>query len=179
MQEYPLTFPDQTAGIYALKNTKTGQMYLGETSNLATRYAEWRSAARGITVARSTPMRSLLERTDIEDWRFLVIRNMPGSNTLERRVVEKAAIRKLKDKIGELLTNTRDLPADALEPKEGCPPKSVLTFEGNTISYRQGAELLGCSIETFTKRLLKWRRKGKTQVSVEELQGIKSGRPSK
>lgn len=178
--QFPLTFPASVAGIYALKNLKTSQIYIGETSCLVQRYAEWRAAVRGTTPARSSNMREVLGKTNKEDWVFIVLAELPNSSPQERKKSEQAAIRKMKDKIGPLLTNTMHV---EIEPSDGAnntaKAATRLTYEGKPLTYAKAAEILGVRTHTLSKRLAKWRSKGHYSVRVEDLAEIGRGRPSK
>ena len=59
--------------------------------------------------------------------------------------------------------------------EKSSKPGTTLLYGGNPITYREGAELLGCNLDTLKGRLAKLRGAGKREVSVEEINaaGIK------
>lgn len=177
MIEYPLNYPSNTPGIYMLKNTKTGRVYIGETSVLASRMVEWRGAARGTVPCKSEVMRKEFSESDVDDWVFIVLREIPNHTAKERKELELQIIKGIQAKYPGRLLNIYSGPRER-NGAGGNARLSEVTIEGNPVTYREAAEYLKCTSETLKKRLARYRAIGEYSVAVEKLAEIKRGRPS-
>lgn len=174
MLEYPLDFPRDCAGVYALKNKITKQLYVGETIHLVSRYAEWRSAVRGTIPAKSIRLREIFGGTDIRDWVFVVIRELPGATKRELLDAEAEVIRWCVEKHGDLVLNTVLDPETrerqrAAGKKEGNVRLSKVTHNGQELTHREIADILGVRIASISNRLAKRRARGVFEMTLEEL----------
>lgn len=167
MTEYPLITPPNCAGVYALKNKQTGQLYVGETLQLAYRYGEWRMAFRGTAPARSARMRSVFGETSGSDWSFVVLAKMPGATKAELRAAEQKAIDRIMERDPTRVLNAYG--KQKQERREGDTRLTRITYQGRELTYREASEILGITRIAIKTKVAKLRAKGVNDVTIEQL----------
>jgi hypothetical protein len=188
MKEFPLEYPPSGAGIYQIRNIHTDQRYIGYSIDLLRRYAEWRSAAKGSLGNGGSGVNAILTGTQPEDWVFAVMRTMPGATVQDLLAAEYAEILAAKAQYGELVVNKQLMPPiSAIQQIERGKQENIkgvantagttLTYQGNTVTYSDACSLLGCTRDTLTKRLAKYRQKGVYELTVEFLLARGVGNP--
>jgi hypothetical protein len=146
MQTFSFANPPRVPGIYMLRHKPTGSVYIGKSTSLLHRWYTWRHAIthdKGISLR----FRPISGEDALADWEFVVVVSGDG---LDLEALEHQAVAKVLK----------------------AAPQTVVTFEGNPVTYRQAAEVLDCSGKSLAKRLLRYRGRGVTTVSVEELKAL-------
>jgi hypothetical protein len=166
---YPLAGPPKNAGLYLVKNKKTGQTYAGQTVDLARRYLEWRSKVVTRLRLPNHAVDDAFKSSDRDDWEFIVVAECPAS---ELKTKEEKLVAKLVEKLGPLCLNVPD--AGVRKPKSspqiGCVPLSqVLDEHGAVMTYAQVAERLGVDIKSVAKRLARLRKVGRFKSNIRDL----------
>jgi hypothetical protein len=188
MKEFPLEYPPSGAGVYQIRNIHTNQRYIGYSIDLLRRYAEWRSAAKGSLGNGGSGVNAILANTKPEDWAFGVLRSMPGATVQDLLAAEYAEILAAKAQYGELVINKQLMPPiSAIQQIERGKQENIkgvantagttLTYQGNTVTYSDACALIGCTRDTLTKRLAKYRQKGVYTLTVEFLLARGVGNP--
>jgi len=127
MREYPFSdTPPNVPGIYALKARTTGQIYIGQTQSLRSRYAAWRSTLMRGSFIVTKAMRRAAEAVPYTDWVFIVLAERPGASASELDAVEEAAIRSMVAKLANRSTPDLLLNVEGVLLKYKPPPKGVL-----------------------------------------------------
>lgn len=170
MNEYTLIAPPNCAGVYALRNKTTKQLYIGSTVNLTQRLGEWRLTARNRRMARSDRLNTIFGETPAADWVFIVLAEMPNAATDDLRAAEQRAIDRAVEKSGDLVLNTQlGEPKKSIAKKDGDTRLTRITYQGRELTYREAAEILGVTRVAVKTRLAKLRAKGTNEVSIEQL----------
>lgn len=184
MKAFPLDYPNNVPGIYALRNKSTRRLYVGQTIDLMRRYSEWRAIARGSLGGATAAIRADLTSGNITDWEYLVIEEMPGATRPQLLIAEEKIIFSCRQKYGDSVINADAVPAPSgravkAANQKGAANKALtkVTYQGNEISYAQARELLGSTTKGFQKRLAGYRERGITEVSVELLIERGTGQP--
>jgi len=149
---------------------------LGETANLQGRFHSWRPAITGSAPAKSKTLRETLPQTDLADWEFSVVEEMPDATKGERLAKERQYIERMIANAGVKYTvlNTEKISA-SVEPPSKAVRATEITYNGDTVTYREAADLLGVELDSLAMRLAKYRKKGFTKVTVEILRTIGPG----
>jgi hypothetical protein len=168
MRSFSFANPPKLPGIYALRHTPSGHLYFGQATNLLRRFQEWKSSLINRTGIKAAKLLSFVESTSYADWEFLVVTSGTGLNLGE---LENKAIAALQARAPDKLLNSITPPTEKLL-KVGSLPKSIITYEGNQISYAAAVEHLGCATTTLTKRLARFRKQGVSTVTLEELKAL-------
>lgn len=151
--------PKNCAGIYALSNSSTGEIYIGSTENLYRRLVSWRTILEhGIAAPR---VQKAFDTTFGRGWVFVVIEEMPGASTSKLRELEDRLVETYRS--NSLVLNEKPVAV-------GRPAKTeIVTNEGRKLTYREAAAMLGCIESTLRNRMAVYREKGQTVVSIETL----------
>ena len=165
---YPLAGPPPRAGLYLVKNKKTGQTYAGQTVDLGRRYNEWRSALN-TGVLRNRAVEDAIRSSDPADWEFIVVIEC-GPDELKRG--EEQLIARLVAKLGPLCLNVPD--AGVRKPRPASDVgfvalSEVLDESGLPMSYAQVAARLGITLDSVAKRLARLRKMGRFKFSIRDL----------
>lgn len=95
----------ETAGVYMIQNTASGDVYIGMARNLRRRYDNWhRAMRRPKTITRH--MRAAIAKAPREAWRFAVVADGAGLDDASLFALELAAIKSALAK-GTTLMNVR------------------------------------------------------------------------
>ena len=180
MKTFPLDSPQNIPGVYALRNLTVKRLYVGQTTDLLRRVTEWRAVARGGSGSGFALVRDELQGTPIADWEFLVVKEMPGATSVELRKAEAEITEYLRGKFEGAVANAELPPPEVAPNAKGMMSiaRSTVTYQGKPISYSEARVLLNTQkAKTLHKRLAKYRAKGVTTVSVEQLltSGVGSG----
>lgn len=170
MTTYPFASPPPSPGVYLIRNTQTGQVYIGQSMDLRRRFNEWRSVFLSRLGVKSFRLLGAVTDAAPENWEFTVLTVMPGASKEELSKLEDRAIQRVFDKAPDKALNTLagGTVAKPLNPT-GAGPLSVLTHGGKQVGYEYARRLLGCSPKQLQKRLRRHREKGHTVVALEEL----------
>jgi predicted GIY-YIG superfamily endonuclease len=164
MTSFQLNYPPACAGLYFLKHVPSQRVYVGGTKNLKRRLRQWRDSS--YRAGLQSKLYEAFGETELEDWEFVVAKEMPGADLETLKQVEEAAIKKILDQRPESCLNTDT----AVPPQRGDGgAKTTLTYRGKPISQTQAAVVLGCQPNTVSKRLAQKRKRGVFSVTVEEL----------
>ena len=177
MKTYRIAMPPRHAGVYMLKNAKTKSYYVGQSVSLYRRFCEWRSALQGGYGIRSASIFGAVSSSDLEDWEFCIVRELPGATENELNGAESSVIHNLKAR-GVLLLNHQPVLQTQLPVSgRGLLP---ITYEGRIVTHKQAAEILGCSVKTIGKRAARYRARGETIIRLEDWGEVsKKYRPQK
>lgn len=166
MPTYPLSSPPRTSGVYLLKNSATGQLYVGQATDLRRRWLEWRSAfTEGIGV-KSKTMLDAIKTTQPQDWTYEVLAEVAAAD-LDR--LERHAIARLESK-GPLLLNSLlffSRPQRGLGGVSDTAKSVIMKAGGGRLSYAEAAVLLGVTPQAVKKKLQKMRKIGVTLVKLD------------
>ena len=166
---FPAEHPPHVAGVYMLKNEKTGQIYVGQADDLGKRFTNWTYYSRNPERASAARMAEAFANSEPGDWIFAVIREMPGSTREERSAVEDALIAKLTAQVGERLLNIRANHTHRGSLPPACAPLTELTLGGKPTTHAIAARVLGIGKKAVAKRLARMRKEGVISVRVEDL----------
>lgn len=169
MKTFTLTSPPPHAGIYVLRNTSTGELYVGQTVNLRRRYQEWRGVFATALKASNLRILEIIQNSNLNDWVFGVLYEAPGADPKSLDEMEAKAINKLHTVNPDKVLNVMGLAGKNHTPGHGNPAKSVITYQGEPISYNEAVRRLGTSTKQLQKRLKKRRDRGETTTRLEEL----------
>jgi biotin operon repressor len=167
------------AGIYTVRNKKTGQTYLGQTVDLGRRYLEWRTATTTRLRLPNHAVEDAFKSSDRYDWEFRVLVECPA-NELKR--MEEKAIARLVADLGPLCLNVPDagVRKPRAIPQPGYLPLSeVLDEHGAVMSYAQVAERLGITLDSVAKRLARLRKMGRFKFDIKDLPARQQRLPPK
>lgn len=166
MKIYPLGAPPPKAGIYLIRNTVTGMLYVGRSMNLRRRFSEWRMSVVQKFNIRSFKFVQALESGSSEDWEFGIIAEFDAITDDELAEYEYKAVARLASKFPNRLLNTitPSQPSKAINVA-----KSTILYEGRPVSYAEAANKLGCSSKQLQKRMARYRKKGVDTVELEKL----------
>lgn len=179
MQSYRLALPPKAPGIYVLKNSATKQIYVGQTGNLHRRISEWRSVANGSFSCAPSKMRNTLNLSDVENWDFVVVCEMPNASKEDLRVAEEKMIAEAKEKFGNAVINVappvrEEVIRGTAYPGVSATALTTITYRGEVIpTYREAAEILGVERSSLIKQVAGYRAKGQNQLTIEYLQSRK------
>jgi hypothetical protein len=176
MTPFKFTLPPRSPGVYVLKHEPTQRLYVGSSSNLHSRFNEWRQLIQLGGQARGKALADVMKGTLIEDWTFWVVAVTPSAE--QARTHEMDVINGIEMRSPGILLNSIGLRASKPK-KEGCVQGSVLVLGGVEVDYSEAARYLGCEKESLRKRMAKYRAKGVRHVVVEDLVGVTGGRPKK
>lgn len=167
MSPFPLVGPPATPGVYLIKNKKTGQIYVGASSDLRTRYSVWRGVFSSGLRAPNRELDIAVRATKPEDWEFHVFEECDKSDLFR---IEREVIQKVVTSIGNLCLNSL-LPyaGGPTASAQSVPLSTILDETGKNMNYAEAAIRVGCARETIKKRLAKWRKAGKTTLHITEL----------
>src|SRR5262245_19241988 len=127
MQRFPIAAAPETPGIYALKNAKTGQIYIGQSINLRRRYAEWKGAFVHQLGIKSKQLLAAIKASAPADREFIVLLELPGASDEDLAQAEEHAIKRTSDARPKDVLNVI-IPCD--KPKaEGNVAKSSIIDE--------------------------------------------------
>ena len=169
MLTFPLVGPPAGPGIYLIKNSTTGQVYVGASRDLRRRYSTWRGVFGSGLGATNKELDTAVRGSNVEDWVFHVFMECPVDQLfdMERKVIDST-----RDKIGDKLLN-HTLPFAVEEPRppsqQSVPLTGIVDENGKNLTYAEAAERAGCARETMKKRLAKWRKVGKTRFVITDL----------
>lgn len=178
MTQYSFTLPPTCGGIYLLKNPVAKLLYLGETSSLLGRFQSWRPAITGSQPAKSNLLRGVLPTTNVNDWIFLVVEEMPAAAKSDRLTRERHYIHTLLKSVpdGYTVLNTEVIPAQQAASKgAACVPESEVLHQGQPVSYAEAANLLGVQYISISHRLKRLRAMGFRRVPIEILRQLSNG----
>lgn len=167
MTAYALSSPPRTSGIYLLKNQATGQLYVGQATDLRRRWLEWRSAFNEKIGVKSKALLSAIATTRSEDWTYQVLVEVEQKD-LNR--LERAAISRLWDR-GPLLLNSLQhfvRPVRGLGGISDTAKSMIMKPFGGRLSYAEAAYELGVTPQTVKKKLQRFRKMGVTLVKLED-----------
>ena len=175
----PFTFalPPKQPGVYVLKHGPTGSIYIGSSTNLRYRFNEWRQVIQLGGQARGARLAKLMRGTSVDDWVFWVV-TISGT-VVEARETEKQLILAAKSQAEDVVLNSIVGPAERVSGVSCEPATTISDVDGVIYSYAEAAEKLGCRKLTLIKRLAKYRTKGVTSITIENLINPKLGRPRK
>lgn len=162
---YSMAAPPKSPGIYALKNTRTGHVYVGQTVDLQRRRMEWIGLFGNGVGRTSKEMMVLAGQTNIKDWEFRVLAEVPRE---QLTVYETKAISKIRAAIGEKCMNRENNEKKMRVVRAGNVALSVVTYEGKRLSHNEIAERLGVSKQAVEKKLRKRRAAGITEMTLGE-----------
>lgn len=167
MKNYRIAMPPKHPGVYLLKNQTTKAVYVGQSTNLYRRFCEWRSCLQGGYGIRSLAVSEAVNASDVQDWEFVVVREMPRATAADLLAAEQQTIAAFDSRKIPLLNHQ---PVLAPKPLQRPGPKAMVTIthQGNQVTYRQAAEILGCSIKTIAKRSARYRGRGSEVVRLED-----------
>jgi hypothetical protein len=172
MKIYPLDAPTNNAGIYAIANRVTGQMYIGKSKHLKRRYQEWRSVFQSGLGHKNLRLKDAI--ANVSDWEFKVLLELP-ENTSEEELdkLERDAIQKATLRASELVLNAV-IPVQGRTKTAGetSPKSRVLDHAGGTISYATAARELGVRTKSLQKRLANYRVQGITEIELSTLKEL-------
>lgn len=174
MNTYPLSPIPSHGGVYAIKNNKTGHVYIGRSIDLSRRFNEWKHAMTYRRALKNGPIADMLEQDpNLAHWTFTILHHDASATMLDLMNREAVAIERLKG-LGDKLLNSQG--ANDPVAGTGLPIKvsrGVVTLtdaDGNEISQREGAAILGCRVDTLRQRLTNMhKKKGITEISLVEL----------
>lgn len=169
MKTYPLTPPPRLPGLYALKHRPTGKLYIGRTIDLQRRYAEWKNAVNTGLGIKSTLLAKMFSDCPADGWEYVVLQEIPGADEQTLADRESKAIDRLGQRAPHLLLNTL---AAAVRVSPHPASRTVLTHEGKPITYAQAALALGCSQKQVQKRTARWRAKGVSHLTLDQLKTL-------
>lgn len=168
--EYPLSPIPKNPGIYALKNKKTGHVYIGQSVDLNRRHAEWRSCLVTGLGIKSLKVLNIIKETGHEHWVFVILSSMPDATVDQLNKCEDYAIERVRKNRPDKLVNTFVLNPinDTHPPPVQQARLSTITYEGNSISIGMMAHLLGAKKDTVKARLKKLRKAGIFEIKAED-----------
>lgn len=170
MKTYRISLPPRTPGIYLLKNPVDRLVYVGQSENLYRRFCEWRSAFHNGYGIKSKLIYEAIKGTDLDDWEFCILKELPGASKASLDAEEASAISSLES--GGVSTLNTIPVVRSVTARRGIPQSVVVTHEGNPVTYRQAAEILGCSMKTISKRAARYKAKGYEEVRLEDWQDV-------
>lgn len=146
------------SGVYALKHKATGLLYVGSSSDLATRHAKWRgNLNRG---KRLPPRIQAFAPTTADDWEFIVLRDCTGFDHDALVAEERAAFDALLRKAPGRMLNAI-VPSTGGGRGRGGAPARVVVYDGDRVmTQAEAAAALGCLTKTLAKRLVRFREEG-------------------
>lgn len=167
---YRLDSPPRTSGIYALKNIRTGHIYIGQTFNLLRRYSEWKGLLTNGVGRTSKDFMAIARETAPADWEFRIIAQAPIDKLAE---LEDRAIARIREASPDLCLN-RDMKKDEVARKvafdEGLSErKSTVMGPHGPMTYREIANHYGVTKETIKQKLLKLRKRGVFEMDIKKL----------
>lgn len=167
--KYTLVFPPKSPGIYALKNTKTGHVYIGQSTNLARRLAEWRMLITNKVGRTSKDLMAMAGSP--EDWEFqvLAIVGRDQLNDLEIKAIERVWV-----KSPDLCLNRSALPrGEVKEEPEALGPSgaksTVLSPTGMPMTHGEVARACRVTKDHVKQKLARLRDRGVFSIKVDEL----------
>jgi hypothetical protein len=166
METFSIASPPNAPGIYLLRNTVAKTYYIGKTVNLRRRWIEWRGAFANQSNLRNSWFIDAINSTMASDWDFAVVQELDGIPAAEWRVYEQRAIKLMRAVPGITLLND-------FEP-EGTRVRSTALSSirdgEQQLTITEAARRIGCQPDTLTKRLQKWRKRGRFEWTLDELQ---------
>lgn len=168
MNRFPIASPPEVPGIYALINSKTGQIYIGCSVDIRRRYGEWKSAFVQRLGVKSKRLLDAIEASGPEDWELVVVLQMPGASDHELAQAEERAIRRVSDERPKGNLNAI-VPCEKPKAEGHTAKSSIIGENGAIMSYGAAARALGCSTQTIKKRLAKYRERGVTEIELATL----------
>ena len=171
MIEYPLATPSAERGLYLLKNSQTGKVYVGRSVDLRRRYAEWKSVFSNGLGAKNKDILAEALSTGAENWTFAVLARMPNATDKELEQAEQLAITKVGNmRPNDILNKVVSPTPHEVAPMNGNTRKSrVLAADGSEMTYPQAAAARGVTRQTIKKKLAKLREAGVFEISLEKL----------
>ncbi len=169
MKTYSLASVPTCAGIYYLTNKLTGEVYVGQSLSLRRRHAEWKNAlGSGFGHTNAEMYEAMQRNPDIDEWFFVVTKELPGSSTPELLAAEAEEIARLRVTLQGKLLNS-----DALKntpvPVSDEGRVIIKTKLGGIIGQAAAAQLLGRNITTLQDKVRWLRQQGVMEVELEDL----------
>lgn len=176
MTTFPMASPPSGPGIYLLSNRKLGKAYVGQSLNLHRRYGEWKSVFLSKLGAKNTLLLDIIGKSDISEWEFTILQELPGATSAQLMSAETVAISRIKTlKPTALLNSTASRAADRSSPivndgsyRAGLAKSKVIGPHG-AMSQAEVAQAKGVTVQTVKKKLRKLRGKGIFEVEIEKL----------
>lgn len=166
MTSYQMACPPPVAGLYMLRNTVTGMLYVGKAINLKVRHQEWRAVFRSGLGHKSQKLRAAM--TDPAEWEFVVVKETPGVIgkdllALEAKLID-ACFRQAPARTLNIVR-----PLTGKDQSSVAASKSSIIYNGAPISPIEASRVLGSSLSSLRKRLRAWRDRGEYIVPLERL----------
>lgn len=114
---------------------------------------------------RNSAIYEALKSSELDDWEFVVVKIMQGADGNTLTAAEHDAINAFNSRGIPLLNKS---PVIGGSVAANAKADTVITYEGKPVTYRQAAEILGCSVKTVSKRAARYRKKGSGVVQVED-----------
>lgn len=167
MKIYPLDSPPKHAGIYAIINRLTREIYIGKSVNMQRRYQEWRAIVSSGFGHKNIRFMEAAKGNG-RDWDFHILYEAGDATHEELDSFEARAITKALQRDPSKVLNAL-LPA---APKAGrglTAPKSRITMGGQQVNYSAAARVLSCEVHHLQKRLMNYRKRGVYDNRLEDL----------
>lgn len=164
---YPLLPVPALAGLYSLRNTRTGEFYVGKAIDLRRRHQEWRAAFSNGRGFKSAKMADAA--TNPHEWTFAILSTYETITPQELDKLERQAIASFSLEHGDRLLNTMGTETKSGQAKAAV---DILDEHGLRLTYSETARRLGCKLKSVSKRMAKYRDRGQMTVEFAELQEL-------
>lgn len=171
MKTYSLGSAPTCAGIYYLTNKQSGHIYVGKTTSLRRRLAEWRNAVMsGFGHTNSEMFNAMQQNPDPDEWVFVVSKEMPRATKQELLAAENKEIGRLRSLVPHLVLNI-PTPEKMVEASTNAYPGSVVlvTDEGQIVGQLMASKILGRNPDTIKAKVRWLKEHGVTSVNVSDL----------
>lgn len=168
MKTYSLAPVPTCAGLYYITNKRTKEIYVGQSNGLRRRHMEWKNAlSSGFGHTNSIMFDALNRNPDLDEWVFVIAKEMPGASVDELLQAEIDEIIRLQSIMPDKVLNQQAGKTGGIVPVGGHI--LIITPEGAVVGQAVAARLLSRNVDTIKEKARWLRDNGVMQINLEDL----------